>query len=122
MTTNVDFPYHFDGTERTATTDEAEHIRDLIEQILFTSPGERVNRPGFGAGVLQLVFDPASPEAAATAEFMISGALQQHLGSRITLEAVTTQAIDSSLVIEISYRINRTGRSVTSNFEFGTSP
>ena len=49
----IDFPYHFDGRDRTATVTEAEHVRDLIEQILFTSPGERVNRPEFGAGILE---------------------------------------------------------------------
>lgn len=117
-----DFPYRFDGTERTATTDERDHIRDLIEQLLFTSPGERVNRPDFGAGVLQLVFAPATPEAAATAEFMISGALAQQLGNRITLDDVSTEAIDAGLRIRISYRINRTNEQVSNEFELGTVP
>lgn len=118
----LDFPYHFDGRDRTAITNETEHIRDLIEQILFTSPGERVNRPDFGAGVLQLIFGPASPEAAATAEFMIKGALQQHLGQRIVLEKVTTEAEDSTLRIQITYRIARTGEQVTATFEQGAGP
>jgi Bacteriophage baseplate protein W len=116
---NVDFPYHFDGRRRTAVTDEADHIRDLIEQIIFTTPGERVNRPDFGAGVLQLLFGPASPEAAATAEFMIKGALQQHLGRRVQLEAVTTEAVDATLVIRITYRLARTGEQRTETFEHG---
>lgn len=115
--TQIDFPYHFDGTDRTATTDEASHVRDLIEQILFTSPGERVNRPTFGAGVWQLVFDPVSPEAAATAEFMISGALQQNLGTRIVLEEVTTEAVDSTLRIQVTYRLVQTGVQVRDEFE-----
>jgi phage baseplate assembly protein W len=118
----VDFPYHFDGRERTATTDEAEHIRDLIEQILFTNPGERVNRPDFGAGVLQLVFAPASPEAAATAEFMIRGALQQHLGQRILVETVRAEAEDATLRITIAYRILRTGLLETAEFTTGGAP
>ena len=119
---NLDFPYRFDGTDRTATTDERDHIRDLIEQILFTSPGERVNRPDFGAGVLQLVFAPATPEAAATAEFMISGALSQQLSNRITLDAVTTKAVDATLQIRISYRINRSGDQVVDDFELAAQP
>jgi phage baseplate assembly protein W len=112
----VDFPYHFDGRERTAETGEEEHVRDLIEQILFTMPGERVNRPDFGAAVLQLVFGPASPEAAATAEFMIRGALQQHLGQRIAVERVATEAEDATLRIRIVYRLLATGQQVTADF------
>ena len=118
----VDFPYHFDGRERTATADEAGHIRDLIEQIIFTSPGERVNRPDFGAGVLQLLFGPASPEAAATAEFMIRGALQQHLGQRIELEGVTSEAEEATLRIRITYRLARTGETREEVFERGAGP
>lgn len=118
----LDYPYHFDGRERTAITDEAEHLRDLIEQILFTTPGERVNRPDFGAGVLQLVFGPASQEAAATAEFLIRGALQQHLGQRVTVEAVESEAADSTLRIRITYRITHTGEQVTAEFEREAGP
>jgi len=101
----IAFPYHFDGSERTARATEARHIRDMIEQILFTNPGERVNRPDFGAGVLQLVFGAARPEVAATAEFMIRGALQQHLGQRIVIDTVETGIEDSTLLIRIAFRM-----------------
>lgn len=115
----VDFPYHFDGRERTAATDEIDHIRDLIEQILFTNPGERVNRPDFGAGILQLVFAPASAEAAATAEFMIRGALQQYLGQLIVVEDVTTVAVEASVRIRIVFAILRSGVSASADFSLG---
>ena len=115
----LDFPYHFDGRDRTAGSSEEKHIRDLIEQILFTNAGERVNRPDFGAGVLQLVFGPASPEAAATAEFMIRGALQSYLGQRIAVEAVSTEAEDTALRITIAYRILRSGTAATAAFTLG---
>ncbi len=62
---NINFPLHFDGRGRTAFTDDPGHIRNMIEQFLFTNPGERVNRPDFGSGLLQLVFEPNSPELAA---------------------------------------------------------
>ena len=54
--TDVDYPLRVDGRGRTAHTAGDEHIRDLIEQVLFTSPNERVMRPDFGAGLLALVF------------------------------------------------------------------
>ena len=115
----LDFPYHFDGRDRTAGTDMADHIRDLIEQILFTTPGERVNRPDFGAGILQLVFAPASTEVAATAEFMIRGALQQHLGQVIAVEDVSSRAEDSTMRITIAYRILRNNTKGQAEFSVG---
>jgi len=68
---NIDYPYHHSGQGLTATTDDASYIRDLIEQVIFTAPGERVNRPTFGCGVLQLVFEPNSVELAGTTQFLI---------------------------------------------------
>ncbi len=113
----LDYPFHIDGQDRTATTSEADHIRDLIEQILFTSPGERVNRPEFGGGILQFVFGPNSPEKAAATQFMIQGALQQHLGTRVSIEEVIANAIESRLVIKISYRLTSNDELITEVFE-----
>ena len=115
----LDFPYHFDGRERTAETSEEDHIRDLIEQILFTNPGERVNRPDFGAGINQLLFAPASPERAATTEFMLRGALQQYLGQRIEVTGLSAEAVDASIEITIAYRILRTGVQASAKFRAG---
>ena len=83
---NVDYPYRFDARGRTAETDTSDHIRDMIEQVLFTSPGERVNRPDFGSGLLQLVFAPNSPELAATVQFTTQAALQRWLGDLIEVQ------------------------------------
>ena len=118
----IDFPYHFDGRERTAEADEARHVRNLIEQLLFTNPGERVNRPDFGGGVNQLVFAAASPEAAATAGFMIRGALQTYLGQRIQIEDVEAQAEGPVLTITIIYRLLRTGLSDRVDLALGAAP
>ena len=100
---NIDYPLHFDGRGRTALTDDVNYIRDLIEQVLLTAPGERVMRPGFGSGVMQLVFAAASPEVAATAQFLIQGALQQWLSDVITVEAVEVEAHDGALLITVQY-------------------
>ena len=58
MATNLRYPYQFDARGHTATADEDAWIRGLIEQVLFTAPGERVMRPDFGCGLAQLVFAP----------------------------------------------------------------
>lgn len=72
---HFDFPFHFDGRGRTALAGADDHIRDMIEQFLFTNPGERVNRPDYGSGVLQLIFAPNSPEVAAALQFAIQAGL-----------------------------------------------
>jgi len=99
----LDFPYHFDSLGRTAGTTAEDHIRDLIEQVLFTSPGERVMRPDFGSGLLQMVFEPNSTALAATSQMLIQGALQQHLGHLIAVQAVEVEAIDSIFRVEVRY-------------------
>jgi phage baseplate assembly protein W len=73
---NVDYPYRFDGRGRTATTTHDEHVRDMIEQLLFTTPGERVMRPDFGSGLMQLVFAPVDDELASATQLLVHGALQ----------------------------------------------
>ena len=80
---NIDFPFHFDDRGRTAATDDDDHIRDMIEQLIFTSPGERVNRPDFGSGLMQMVFAPNSPELAAALQFTLQAALDRWLGDVI---------------------------------------
>ena len=99
----LDHPYHFDGSGRTATTTDADHIRDLMEQVLLTSPGERVMRPDFGAGLLRLVFEPNSTALAATTQFVVQSALQQHLGHLIAVNAVVVENIDSALQVTVRY-------------------
>jgi phage baseplate assembly protein W len=116
---NVDFPFHFDSRGRTAQTDDADHIRDLIYQVLFTSPGERVMRPTFGSGLLQLVFAPNSDVLAATTQMLVQGALQQWLGDLIVVEAVGVEAEDATLRVTVRYVIRRSASRVTETFVQG---
>ena len=105
---NIDFPFHFDGRHRTAATDDDDHIRDLIEQFIFTNAGERVNRPNFGSGLLQLVYAPNSPELASALQFTLQAGLNQWLGDVITIQALEAEANDSQLLVTISYVVQRT--------------
>jgi uncharacterized protein len=118
--TQIDYPYHFDARGRTARpADEDEHIRDVIEQVLFTSPGERVNRPDFGSGLMQLVFQPNSFELAAATQFLVQSSLQQWLGDLILLESVEVEPEESTLRVTIVYRIRRTDVQRTAVFTRG---
>lgn len=116
---NIDFPYHFDQRGRTAVADSDDHIRDMIEQLLFTAPGERVNRPNFGSGLLQMVFAPNSSEVAAALQFTTQAALQQWLGDIIEVRNLEVAADDAVLRVQLSYSVRRTGEQRTESFERG---
>lgn len=112
----IDYPFHLDSRGRTAAAGDDEHLRDLIEQVLFTNPGERVNRPTFGCGVMQLVFAPNSDELASATQFLIQGALQQWLGDLIQVNAVQVTHLDSTLEVTVQYTVRRTQASRTASF------
>ena len=113
---NIDFPFHFDGRGRTTATNDDEHIRDMIEQFLFTNPGERVNRPDFGAGLLQLVFAPNSPELAAALQFTIQAGLQRWLSDLIEVQKLEITSRDATLNIDLKYVVRRTNELKTAQF------
>jgi hypothetical protein len=116
---NLDFPYHFDGHGRTAGTDLDDHIRDLIEQVLFTAPGERVNRPTFGSGLMQAVFAPNSQEMAAATQFLVQGALQQNLSELIEVNKVEVSSDDNILHVTIEYVVRNTQQQQVAQFTRG---
>jgi phage baseplate assembly protein W len=104
----IDYPFRFDGNGRTAQSKEEDHLRDLIEQVLFTSPGERVNRPAFGCGLMQLIFAPNSAELAAATQYLVQGALQQWLGELIQVEEVNVDAKESNIEVTVKYIVLKT--------------
>ena len=115
--TNIDFPFRFESRGRTALTDHDDHIRDMIEQLLFTSPGERVNRPDFGSGLLGLVFEPNSPELAAALQFDMQAALLKWMGELIQVEALEVASEESALRVTVRYVVRRTGERRTETIE-----
>jgi uncharacterized protein len=111
-----DFPYHIDGRGRTGETSHDDHVRDLIRQVLFTNPGERVNRPGFGCGIGQLVFMPNSDTLAVATPFLIQGALTRWLDSVIVVHDVDVVAQDSALTVTIVFSDRHTGEAHEARF------
>ena len=115
----IDYPFHFDGRGRTAQTGTEDHIRDMIEQVLFTSPGERVNRPTFGSGVMQLLFAPNSDALASATQLTVQGALQQWLGDLILVESVDVENDDATLRVHVQYVVRRTQERKATEFVRG---
>jgi uncharacterized protein len=116
------FPFGFDGTGHTAqAASPAAHIADMIEQILFTAPGERVNRPTFGSGTAQLVFEPASAVLAAAAQQAIQAGLQQWLSDLIRVQSVTVTTDDSALQVTVTYIVLPAQQQLTQQFVYGAT-
>ena len=118
---NIDFPFHFDSRGQTAVTDDNDHIRDMIEQFLFTNSGERVNRPDFGSGLIQLIFAPNSEELVGTLEFTVRSGLQQWLGDIIEVQELNVSSEDASLRIDLKYKVHRTQEITSTSFTRSTA-
>jgi phage baseplate assembly protein W len=121
---DLDHPLHFDPRGRTAATSTDNHLRDMIEQVIFTAPGERVNRPTFGSALLQQVFAPNSDELAATLQLLVQGALQEWLGDLIEVESVTVESepaeAEGVLLVTVVYVVRRTAQREIARFSPGT--
>src|SRR5579863_1562818 len=102
-TTNVSYPYQFDGRGRTSDAAIADYVSQMVEQVLFTSPGERVNLPDFGSGLLQLPFALNSVEMAAATQFTVQAALQKWLGGYVKVQSVIASAQDAVLTVTVTY-------------------
>lgn len=116
MADYLDFPFDFDGSGRTARTDPDDHVRDMIYELLFTNPGERVNLPDFGCGLLQMVFRPNSEALAAATQLLVQGALQQWLGDVIAVKQLEVNSIEERLEINLVYVRRDTGQQVQAQF------
>ena len=118
---NLNFPYQFDGRGRTREASLQDYVTELIEQVLFTSPGERVNLPDFGSGLLQLPFAPNSVEMAAATQFAVQGALQKWLANYIKVQSVTASAQDAILKVSVTYTLLASDVTQVQTFVYGSN-
>jgi uncharacterized protein len=116
---NLNFPYQFDGRGRTQEVALQDYVTQLVEQVLFTSPGERVNLPDFGSGLLQLPFAPNSQEMAAATQFAVQGALQKWLSGYLKVQSVTASAQDAVITVTVRYALLNTDVTQVQTFTYG---
>ena len=116
---NLGFPFAFDATGHTAQTSIAQHVNDMIELILFTSPGERVNLPTFGSGTAQMVFKPNSEVLAAAQQQAIQAGLQQWLSDLIRVNSVQVVAQDATLTVTVVYTLVSNQQQQSQQFLYG---
>jgi uncharacterized protein len=118
---NINFPYQFDQRGRTQQASLGDYIKQLVEQVLFTSPGERVNLPDFGSGLLQLPFAPNSVEMAAATQFTVQAALQKWLGSYVKVQSVVASAEEAVLTVTVTYTPLSTDVTEVQTFVYGAT-
>jgi phage baseplate assembly protein W len=107
---SIRYPFAIDRGGRLAEeTDYAAHVEQLMKQVLFTNPGERINRPDFGCGIRRMVFAPNSDATAELLRVMVSQALDRWLGSLITVSEVKVSALDEVLAVGIAYILKARG-------------
>jgi len=118
MGRSLNFPFHIGDLGAPATAPRAVAVRQQLEQLLFTLPGERVNRPGFGCGVQRLVFGGCSPETAAAAEYVIRINVQEFMNDVVRIDAVrvTADAASATLYVDILYTLRETGEERAETF------
>jgi Bacteriophage baseplate protein W len=113
----IAFPFRVGSHGRTASSDPLTHVSDLIEALLFTSPGERVNRPNFGGGAMQMLFEPTRPELATASQMLVQGMLQQWLGDLITVQQVEFDTTPGgSVSVTVQYVVKATQQAQTDVF------
>ena len=117
--TDVAYPFAIDARGRTALTLSDDHIHQMIEQVLFTAPGERVNRPTFGCGIMQLLFAPNDTALAAAVNVTVQSSLQLWLGDLIEVAALDVTAEDAVLTVDLTYVVRQTQQRLTTRFTRG---
>ena len=104
---SIRYPFGIDRGAGTLAEEPSynKHIEQLMLQVLFTAPGERINRPDFGCGLRRMVFAPNSPETASLTKIMIFQALERWLSTVIEVIDVDALAVNETLEIKIVYLV-----------------
>ncbi len=101
------FPMRLDANGRLQNPDWPHHVDEMVRQVLLTTPGERVNRPDFGTGLLAMVFAPIGPSTAAL-EVLVQTSLARWLGTVIEVTSVSVTTADSTLQVAVAYTLRAT--------------
>lgn len=110
MSRSLSFGFHVDDHRDAATSSDDLLVREQLEQLLLTIPGERVDRPDFGCGIQLLVFEAATAETAAATEYVVRASLAKFMADVVDVEGVRVRTGDAELIVEILYTVLATGR------------
>jgi phage baseplate assembly protein W len=103
---HLSYPFRIAPEGRTATVATLEeHVYGEVLQLLLTNPGERPFLPDFGGGVRRMVFEGAGQTTEAMAKALISLAISRWLDQRVTLQELTVTTQNSSVIVDLVYRV-----------------
>jgi len=112
------FPFRIGTDGRSAAPASLEdHVRGEIIQLLLTAPGERPFLPSFGGGLRRLVFERNDDVAATMTKALISRNLSRWLGHRVAVEALEVESRETTLSVDLQYRVIATGEAKRMRFE-----
>lgn len=117
MVTNLAYPFRITGSGQVGTADHAAHVRQMVEQVLMTIPGERVNRPDFGCGLQLVLFEGMNSQLLAATQTMVHASLSRWLGDLIQVEGVALRVQETRLIVTVQYVILSTRERQTEVFE-----
>jgi phage baseplate assembly protein W len=114
------FPFRI-GADGARTSNRVRHVREQIEQVLFTNPNERVFRPEFGAGVKKLIFEPNASALWEVTRKRLMASLSEALQGEVDPSTLTVdvRGQEEKLVIEIAYRLATIGQTEKHAFVVG---
>ena len=116
------FPFRIGDDGRTATPASLDdHVRGEIIQLLLTNPGERLFLPAFGAGLRRLVFERNDDATAGMAKAVLTRNLSRWLGQRVDVQMLDVTAQESTLSVDLSYRVIATGETRQLRFQHTVS-
>lgn len=101
----INYPFTISGNGRISLATQTDHLRQLIEEVLLTMSGERVNRPDLGSGLMQMVFAPNNHALTTTFEFLVQGALQAYLGNLVRFSGLTINNTDTTFSVSVQYTV-----------------
>jgi phage baseplate assembly protein W len=116
---SIKYPFAIDRSLGTLRQEKlyAQHVRQMMMQVLMTSPGERVNRPDFGCGLRRMVFAPNSDASANLLQVMVMQALDKWLGDLIEVLEVKVAAVNERMEVSVVYMIKATQQRQYLNIE-----
>jgi phage baseplate assembly protein W len=110
--TRLAFPFRPAASGRSAVVEDggADHVRQMLELLILTIPGERVMRPNLGSPTLQMLFSPGAGAAAAALQATLAATITQQLGPYLELQALDVQfdEAEAALNITVDYWLRET--------------
>jgi uncharacterized protein len=91
-----------------ATARRIDHIRQMIEQVLFTMPGERVMYPEFGTGLSRVLFETTGTEIVTATQALVASDLHRWLGDLISIQSVTIVVRESRMEVTVAFEMLET--------------